>query len=88
MYVMNNPIKWEEYLHLPEFAYNNGYKTSAKMSPFEVLYGRKCRTPVTWDSPMDRLMLGPDFLMDLEQLVTKVQVNLKEAQEHHKRYTD
>ena len=25
MYVMNNPTKWEDYLHLAEFAYNNGY---------------------------------------------------------------
>ena len=23
MYVMNNPTKWEDYLHLVEFAYNN-----------------------------------------------------------------
>ena len=38
---MNNPTKWEYYPHLAEFAYNNGYHTFAKMSPFEVLYGRK-----------------------------------------------
>ena len=25
MYVMNNPTKWEDYLHLAEFSYNNGY---------------------------------------------------------------
>ena len=80
MYVMKNPTKWEDYLHLVEFVYNNGYDTSAKMSPFEVLYGWKCRTSVTWDGPVDRIMLVPDLLMDLEQLVTKVQVNLKEAQ--------
>ena len=72
MYVVNNPTKWEDYLHLVEFAYNNEYKTSTKMSPFEVLYARKCRTPITWDIPMDCLMLGPDLLKDLEQLVTKV----------------
>ena len=47
VYVMNNPTKWEEYPHLEEFAYNNGYQASAKMSHFEVLYGQKCRTPVT-----------------------------------------
>ena len=58
------------------------------MSPFEVLYGRKCRTPVTWDSLVDRLMLGHDLLMDIEHLVTKVQVNLKEAQDRQKRYAD
>ena len=80
MYVINNPIKWEDYVHLVEFAYTNGYQTSTKMSPFEVFYGRKCRTPVTWDKLMDNLMLGPDLLMYLELLVTKVQVNLKEAQ--------
>ena len=78
---MKNPTKWECYLHLAEFLYNNGYHTSTKMSHFEVLYGQKCRAPISWDSPMDRLMLGPDLLMDLEQLVTKVQVNLKEAQD-------
>ena len=65
MYVMNKPKKWEDYLHLTEFAYNNGYQDSAKMSPYEVLYGRKCRTPVTWDRPVDWLMLGLDLLMDL-----------------------
>ena len=72
MYVMNNPTKWEYYLHLAKFAYNNGYQTSAKMSPFEVLYGQNCRTLVTWDSPVNRLMLGPNLLMELEQLVNKV----------------
>ena len=71
MYVMNNPTKWEDYLHFAEFAYKNGYQDSSKMSSFKVLYGRKCRTPITWDSPMDQLMLGPDLLLDLEQLVTK-----------------
>jgi hypothetical protein len=41
MYVMDKPSKWEEYLHLVEFSYNNGYQASFKMSPFEALYGRK-----------------------------------------------
>jgi hypothetical protein len=41
MYVMEKPSKWEDYLHLVEFAYNNGYQASLKMSPFESLYHRK-----------------------------------------------
>jgi hypothetical protein len=41
MYVMEKPSKWEDYLHLVEFAYSNGYHASLKMSPFESLYGRK-----------------------------------------------
>ena len=66
MYVMNNPTKWEYYLHLVEFGYNKWYRASAMMSPFEVLYGWKCRPPVTWDSTVDWLMLGIDLLKDLE----------------------
>ena len=51
MYVMEKPTKWEDYLHLVEFSYNNGQ--------YEALYGRRCRTPVTWDNPVNRVVLGP-----------------------------
>jgi hypothetical protein len=47
MYVMDKPSKWEDYLHLVEFSYNNGYQASLKMSPFQALYGRKCNTLVS-----------------------------------------
>jgi hypothetical protein len=40
MHVMHQPKKWEDFLPLVEFAYNNGYQESLKMIPFEVLYGR------------------------------------------------
>jgi hypothetical protein len=59
MYVRTKPSKWEDYLHLVEFSYNNGYQTSAKMSPFEVLYDKKCTTLIRWDNPINRLMVGP-----------------------------
>jgi hypothetical protein len=59
MYVMEKPSKWEDYLHLVEFSYNDGYQASLKMSPFEALYGRKCNTPVSWDNPADKAVIGP-----------------------------
>ena len=40
MHVMDHPSKWEYYTHLVEFAYDNGYRASLKMSMFEALYGR------------------------------------------------
>ena len=66
MYVMDKPGKWEDYLHLEEFAYNNGYRASTKMSHFEILYGHKCNMPISWSNPVDRLMLGTDLLEDME----------------------
>ncbi|GJX81045.1 putative reverse transcriptase domain-containing protein [Tanacetum coccineum] len=42
---------WVKHLPLVEFSYNNSYHASIKAAPFEALYGRKCRSPV---SPRDR----------------------------------
>jgi hypothetical protein len=47
MCVMDKPLKWEDYLDLVVFAYNNGYLASLNMSPFEPLYGRKCNMSVS-----------------------------------------
>jgi hypothetical protein len=88
MYVMDKPSKWEEYLHLVEFSYNNGYQASLKMSPFEALYGRKCNTPVSWDNPIDRIVVGSDFLREMEEKMIKIKQNLKAAQDRKKNYVD
>ena len=39
MYVMDKSSKWDDYLHLVEFAYNNGHQASLGMVTFEALYG-------------------------------------------------
>nr|GEW79596.1 putative ribonuclease H-like domain-containing protein [Tanacetum cinerariifolium] len=39
---------WDKYLSLAEFSYNNSYHSSIKMPPYEMLYGRKCQTPICW----------------------------------------
>ena len=39
---------WDKCLALAEFSYNNSYQSSLKMAPFEALYGRRCRTPLSW----------------------------------------
>ena len=62
MYVRDHPKKWEENPHLVKFAYNNNYQDSTKLSPFEILYGRKCNTPISWSNLVDILMLGPELL--------------------------
>jgi transposase InsO family protein len=37
---------WDMSLSYAEFSYNNSYQESLKMSLFEMLYGRRCRTPL------------------------------------------
>ena len=69
MYVMDKQGKWEDYLHLVEFAYNNNFQVSARMNLFEILYGCKCNTPISWSSLVDRLLLAPDLLEDMELIV-------------------
>ena len=64
MYVKEQLGKWEEYLHLVEFAYNNHYQASTKYSPFEISYGRKCNTPISWSNLVDMLVLGPELLKE------------------------
>ena len=75
-------------MHLVEFSYNNHYQSSAKLSPFEILYGRKCNTPITWWNPVDILMLGPDLSKELELTVKHVQSNLKTTHDRQKGHAD
>jgi hypothetical protein len=88
MYVMDKPSKWEDYLHLVEFSYNNGDQTYLNMSPFGALYRKMCNTPVTWDNPTDRTMVGPDFLKEMEEKMIKIKQNLKASQDRKKSYAD
>ena len=70
---------WEKSLPHAEFSYNNSYQASLKMSPFEALYGRKCRTPLMWLEIRERSFFGPAKIKDAEG-VTQVQENLRIAQ--------
>ena len=52
------------------------------------MYGRKCNTPISWSNPVDRLILGPELLKDMELTVKQVQGNLKVAQDRQKSQAD
>eukprot|EP00253_Pinus_taeda_P012183 PITA_12183 len=58
------------------------------MSPFEVSYGRKCRTPSSWSGHQDKLRLGPEMLKEMEDMVERALSNLKVAQDRQKSFTD
>jgi transposase InsO family protein len=49
---------WDKSLPYAEFSYNNSYQASLKMSPFETLYDRKCKTPLFWTRLEEDSSLG------------------------------
>ena len=79
---------WDDNLPYAEFSYNNSYQASLKMAPFEVLYGRKCRTPLMWDEVGERQFFGPDLIRDAEEKVKLIRDRLKIAQSRQKSYAD
>ena len=57
--VMDLGGSWDDHLPLIEFAYNNNYHSSIEMAPYEALYGRKYRSPLSWDEIGERELTGP-----------------------------
>jgi hypothetical protein len=58
------------------------------MSPFEVLYGYQCRTPLFWNEPRENQVFGPKILQEAEKQVQVIRENLKLAQSRQKSYAD
>jgi hypothetical protein len=79
---------WEQSLPYAEFSYNNGYQASLGMSPFEALYGRKCRTPLMWSEVGERALVGPALIKEAEERVAEIREKLKAAQSGQKSYAD
>jgi hypothetical protein len=79
---------WDKCLALAEFSYNNSYQSSLQMAPFEALYCRRCRTPLSWSETGERKIFGPDLVTEAEDKVEVIQTNLKAAQSRQKSYAD
>jgi hypothetical protein len=71
-----------------EFSYNNSYQESLKMAPFEMLYGRRCRTTLFWNETGEQKVFGSDMFQEAEMQVRMVRENLRVAQSKQKSYVD
>ncbi|WVZ93954.1 hypothetical protein U9M48_039903 [Paspalum notatum var. saurae] len=87
-YALTYSTKWDGCLPLAEFAYNNSYQKSLEMAPFKALYGRRCRTPLNWSEPGERVTFGPDLVTQAEEQVKFIHSNLKRAQSRQQSYSD
>ena len=72
---------WDTHLPLMEFAYNNSYRASIGMAPYEVLYERKCRTLVCWDKVGERKLVGLEIIQVTCDKIKVIRDRLKIAQD-------
>jgi hypothetical protein len=79
---------WDKSMSYTEFSYNNSYQESLKMAPFEMLHGRRCRTPLFWSEARERKVFEPDILQEAEKQVCIIRENLRVAQSRQKSYAD
>ncbi|KAD7480443.1 hypothetical protein E3N88_03579 [Mikania micrantha] len=79
---------WDDYLPLAEFSYNNSYHSSIGMPPYEMLYGRKCCTPVCWGEVGQRELANKKVVKVTNERIDQIRAHLKAAQDRQKSYDD
>ncbi|GKD91772.1 reverse transcriptase domain-containing protein, partial [Tanacetum coccineum] len=79
---------WDIHLSLAEFSYNNSYHLSVRGTPFEALYGRKCRSPILWVEIGESWLIGPELVQDTTDKVVLTKERLKAARDRQKSYAD
>ena len=79
---------WDRHILLIEFVYNNSFKSSIGMVPYEALYGRKCRTPLCWTELSEKKVIGLDLIQETEEKVKIIRERLKVANDRQKSYAD
>jgi hypothetical protein len=58
------------------------------MAPLEVLYGRRCHTPLNWIEPGEKVIFGPDPVKEAEASVHSIQDNLKATKSLQETYAN
>ncbi|GJY25524.1 putative reverse transcriptase domain-containing protein [Tanacetum coccineum] len=79
---------WDRHLPLEEFSYNNSYHASIKAALFEVLYGRKCRSPICWAEVEDSQLTSPEIIHETTEKIIQIKSRIQAARDHQKSYAD
>jgi hypothetical protein len=58
------------------------------MTPFEVLYERRCYTPLNWIELGEKVIFGPDLVKEAKAIVHCIQVNMRAAKSRQETYAN
>ena len=73
---------------LVEFAYNNNYHSTIGITPYEALYGRKCRSPSCWIEVGERELEGLELIKETSKKVPIIQERMRTTFSRQKSYAD
>nr|GEW24026.1 putative reverse transcriptase domain-containing protein [Tanacetum cinerariifolium] len=79
---------WEKHLPLVEFSYNNSYHASIKATPFEALYGRRCRSPICWAEVGDVQLTKPEIIHETTEKIVQIHQRLQAARDWQRSYAN
>ncbi|GKB99171.1 putative reverse transcriptase domain-containing protein, partial [Tanacetum coccineum] len=64
------------------------YNTALAAAPFEVLYGRKCRSPICWAEVRDSQLTGPEIIHETTEKIVQIKSRIQAARDRQKSYAD
>ncbi|MCO5581671.1 hypothetical protein L7F22_035560 [Adiantum nelumboides] len=85
-YVSEHKGKWEQYLPLVEYAYNNTVHSSIGKAPFEIVEGGKKVPPILHTK--DKIFEADKYVQDMDEMYKKVKVALEKTQAKQKKAAD
>ena len=68
--------------------HNNNYHSSSGETPFDLLYSRKCRTPVCWGEVGHIVMRRTEVALQMTELIHQIRQRLQTAQSQQKSYVN
>nr|GEV59881.1 reverse transcriptase domain-containing protein [Tanacetum cinerariifolium] len=80
--------KMGETLTTGRISYNNSYQVTIKAAPFEVLYGRKCRSPVCWAEVGYVQLTGPEIIHETTEKIVQIRQLLHAARDRKRSYAN
>ncbi|TYK03205.1 pol protein [Cucumis melo var. makuwa] len=82
------PGSWDSHLHLMKFSYNNSFQATIRMTSFEALYSKCCKSPFCWDEVGEQRLMGSKLVQSTNEAIQKIRSCMQTAQSRQKSYAN